>query len=266
MRNISLLLLAWPFETTNLDIAKPLKCNHSLEVTWEYQTSYETQWRNNGSFYWLFKVFDTIGFYTLMQKMHSLNFSSEFLNRVFNYLIHIQHFVLIDSNCSSFLTAKYGVPQVSILGFILFNLCVTDMSSITPNNSCIQHAYDSTIHRSCKINQKDTFITQPVITGSKLTIKTLNEGVKKPLALLFHALLSCSSVSIVKFEQVKFEKELKKDITSIAEWSNETNFVFNTSRTKICGTCNKQMSVWQKLKDKKFKIYCNGIPWKHFLV
>ena len=163
------------------------------------------------------KAFDTIGFYTLMQKMHSLNFSSEFLNRVFNYLIHIQHFVLIDSNCSSFLTAKYGVPQVSILGFILFNLCVTDMSSITPNNSCIQHAYDSTIHRSCKINQKDTFITQPVITGSKLTIKTLNEGVKKPLALLFHTLLSCSSVSIVKFEQVKFEKELKKDITSIAE-------------------------------------------------
>ena len=89
---------------------------------------------------------------------------------------------------------------------------------------------------------------------------------KKPLALLFHTLLSCSSVSIVKFEQVKFEKELKKDITSIAEWSNETNFVFNTSTTKICGTCNKQMSVWQKLKDEKFKIYCNGIPWKHFLV
>ena len=82
---------------------------------------------------------------------------------------------------------------------------------------------------------------------------------KKPLALLFHTLFSCSSVSIVKFEQIKFEKELKKDITSIAEWSNETNFVFNTSRTKICSTCNKQMSVWQKLKDEKFKIYCNGI-------
>ena len=103
------------------------------------------------------KAFDTIDiFITLIQKMHSLNVSTDFLCWVFNYLTHRQHFVQIDSNCSSFLTAKYGVPQGSILGPILFYLCVVDISSITPNSNCIQYAKDSTLYRSCKINKKDT--------------------------------------------------------------------------------------------------------------
>ena len=54
--------------------------------------------------------------------MHSLNYSTDFLYCVFNYLTHGQHFVQIDSNCSSLLTAKYGVPQGSMRGPILLNL------------------------------------------------------------------------------------------------------------------------------------------------
>ena len=60
--------------------------------------------------------------------MHPLNF----LYWGFNYLTYRQHFLQIGSNCSSLLTAKYGVPQGSILGPILFNLCVTDMLNISP--------------------------------------------------------------------------------------------------------------------------------------
>ena len=62
--------------------------------------------------------------------MHSLNFSTDFLFWAFNYLTHRQHFVQIDSNCSSLLTAKYGVPQGSILDPILFNLCVAVVESL----------------------------------------------------------------------------------------------------------------------------------------
>ena len=105
------------------------------------------------------KAFDTIDFFTLIQKIHSLNVSTDFLYWVFNYLTHRQHFVQIDSNCSSLLTPKYGVQQGSILGPIFLNLCVADMSSITPNSNCIQYADDSTLYRSCKINKKDACIT-----------------------------------------------------------------------------------------------------------
>ena len=106
------------------------------------------------------KAYDIIDFFTLIQKMHSLNFSTDFLYWVFNYLTHRQHFVQIDSNCLSPLTAKYGVPEGSILGPVLFNLYVADMSSITPNSNRIQYADDSTLYRSCKINKKDTCIKE----------------------------------------------------------------------------------------------------------
>ena len=106
------------------------------------------------------KAFDTIDFFTLIQKMYSLNFSVDFLYWVFNYLTHKQHFIQIDLNCSSLLTAKYGVPQGSTLGPVFFNLCVADMSSITPNSNCIQYTDDSTLYRSCNINKKDTCIKE----------------------------------------------------------------------------------------------------------
>ena len=106
------------------------------------------------------KAFDTVDIFTLIQKIHSLNFSTDFLYWVFNYLTHRQNFVQIDSSCSSLLTTKYGVRQDSILGPILFNLCIADMSSITPNCNCIQYADDSTLYGSCKINQKGTCIKE----------------------------------------------------------------------------------------------------------
>ena len=61
---------------------------------------------------------------------------------------------------SSFLTAKYLVPQGLILGPILSNIFIGDMSSITPNSNCMQYADDSAIHWSCQINQKDAYIKE----------------------------------------------------------------------------------------------------------
>ena len=92
------------------------------------------------------KSFDTIDFYTLIQKTYSLNFSTDFLCCIFDYLTHSQHFVQIDSYCSSFQAAKYGL-QDSVLVPMLFNLCVAYMSSIAPDSTCMQYGHDSTLYR-----------------------------------------------------------------------------------------------------------------------
>ena len=57
-----------------------------------------------------------------------------------NYLTFRQHFVQIDAYFSTLLVSKFGVQQSSILRPILLNLCVVDMSQMTPERECLQYA------------------------------------------------------------------------------------------------------------------------------
>ena len=97
------------------------------------------------------KTFDTIDFSILIKKMHTLDFSKRSLYRIFSYLTDRRHFVQVDSNISNILYINFGLPQGSILGPVLFNLCVVDMKNILDGSECIQYTGDSAIYRSCKI-------------------------------------------------------------------------------------------------------------------
>ena len=99
------------------------------------------------------KAFDTIDFSILFKKIHTLNFSKHFLYWIFNYLTDRRHFVQIDSSISNILITNFGVPQGSILGPILFNLCVADMTNNLSESQCVQCADDFTIYKGCKANE-----------------------------------------------------------------------------------------------------------------
>ena len=96
---------------------------HYFQIIWWYQTSYETPWGNNDCFIDYSNAFGATDFYILIQKIFWLKFFRNVLYWILNYLMHRrhldQHFVQIDSYYSSFLTAKYGVPQGSVLAPIL---------------------------------------------------------------------------------------------------------------------------------------------------
>ena len=101
-----------------------------------------------------FKAFDTIDFYTMIHKMHSFNFSRDFLYWTMNYLTFWQHFVQIDAHFSTLLTQEFWVPQFSMLGPILFNLYVADMSQMTPESEYFQYADDAILYPTCKGSQR----------------------------------------------------------------------------------------------------------------
>ena len=83
------------------------------------------------------KAFDTIDFSVLNKKMLTINFSKRFLYWDFSYLTDRQHFIQIDLNISNILCTNVGVPQRSIVGPVLFNLCVADVKSILNGSKCI---------------------------------------------------------------------------------------------------------------------------------
>ena len=85
--------------------------------------------------------------------MHTLNFSKHFLYWIFNYLTDRLHFVQIDSSISNILITSFSAPQGSILGPILFTLCIADMTNILSESQCNEYADDSTIYKSCKANE-----------------------------------------------------------------------------------------------------------------
>ena len=95
------------------------------------------------------KSFRTVDFEILLNKLHKLNFSKSILMTLASYLSNRRQFVQINDSESDLLTVLNGVPQGSILGPVLFNIYVHDMSTNT-DAECIQYADDTSLYRHTK--------------------------------------------------------------------------------------------------------------------
>ena len=98
------------------------------------------------------KAFDTTDFYALIQKMHTFNIRLFILgNELFNFSTAF---------CTNWrtLTSEFGVPQGFIIGPILINLCVADMSQMTSESECLQYADDTTLCRAWKARERHASI------------------------------------------------------------------------------------------------------------
>ena len=99
------------------------------------------------------KAFDTIDFKRLLRKLTNLNIDKSFLHWMTNYLSDRQHYVQIDNKKSSMLTVGFGVPQGSILGPVIFNLYVSDLSEQVKYSKTLQYVDDTKICIHSKPNE-----------------------------------------------------------------------------------------------------------------
>jgi exonuclease III len=95
------------------------------------------------------KAFDTVDYPTLINRLNNLGFSKKFIKLINDYLTNRYQFVQIDDKASRKLSVKFGVPQGSILGPVLFNLYVTQLSS-NGSSTYLQYADDTTLLRHTK--------------------------------------------------------------------------------------------------------------------
>lgn len=134
------------------------------------------------------KAFDTIEHETLLKKLHYLNFSANSLRLMHSYLSCRLQYTQVDDKNSSTSTVSFGVPQGSILGPVLFNLYVADLSKHISCNS-IQYADDTNLYKSCKVKDltscKENIITDLCILNEWSTRQNLIFNEQKTKCMLF---------------------------------------------------------------------------------
>ena len=100
------------------------------------------------------RAFDTVHHDVLLRKLHSLGFSPSFLRWLLSYLTQREQFVQIDDKKSDTQECKFGVPQGSILGPVLFNLYTADLNiNLGTMCNCSQYADDTSMYVYSKPSQ-----------------------------------------------------------------------------------------------------------------
>jgi len=110
------------------------------------------------------KAFDTINHEMLLSKLHYFGLSNASIQFFRSYLSNRAHCVQLIKDChsfkSSFLNVRYGVPQGSILGPLLFSIYVSDMYSWVKYCKLRQYADDSQLYISFLEEQMQLAQTQ----------------------------------------------------------------------------------------------------------
>jgi len=68
------------------------------------------------------KAFDADDHTRIVEKMHSMGFSNQFLHWILNYIFDRRHFVQINDKTAELVNSQFRVTQGSILGPVLFSL------------------------------------------------------------------------------------------------------------------------------------------------
>ena len=99
----------------------------------------------------LSKAFDSISHSIMLDKLHDLNFDKKAVSMIESFLKHRNQKVILNTCKSDWIELYQGVPQGTVLGPLLFNIYVNDMSKAISNDcELLQYADDTMTYASHK--------------------------------------------------------------------------------------------------------------------
>lgn len=165
-------------------------------------------------------AFDTIDHKILLKRLNiTFGISDRVLNWVESYLSNRYQEVKINDKTSDPQLLKYGVPQGSVLGPVLFSLYIQSLADIIVSHNFDRHGYadDAQLYKSISVNYLDSLLSRlgTCITSSNvwMTINKLKMNGDKSefmIAGTQHKLKSINVNSIsVGDEQLDISKHVK---------------------------------------------------------
>ena len=94
----------------------------------------------------LCKAFDTLNHDLLRAKLETYGFSQNSLNYIQSQLGNRLQRTNVNNNFSQWKDIFSGVPQGSILGPLMFNICINDIFLILDNGCLSNYAGDTTLY------------------------------------------------------------------------------------------------------------------------
>ena len=114
----------------------------------------------------LSKVFDSVSPQILLDKLNLIGFNDDALELIFSFSSHRSQQVVINNTVSDIIETYQGVPQGTVLGPLLFNIYINDITKrISEECRIIQYTDDCLIYSA---NPK------PDIAFEKLQIRLEN--------------------------------------------------------------------------------------------
>ena len=189
------------------------------------------------------KAFDVIDHSLLLRKLHMYGLSNDTLQFMSSFLCDRNQLVSITDSKSTLLPMKYGVPQGSVLGPLLFSIYINDLPLIL-SALCQLFADDTTLHTSHSKLEKISFTLQKnvneLINWAELNHMCLHPQKTKCMIITtrqkrqnFSSGLPPLYINGKLIEEVESHKLLGVIIDNNLSWSNHVTMICNNVSKKI---------------------------------
>ena len=107
----------------------------------------------------LSSAFDTLNHLLTISRLYQLGIRGKALKWFISYLADRTYMIKINNTTSNTVDIKYGVPQGSVLGPIIFNICIDQISKIIRKHGINYHMYADDLQLYIEVKSIDDIPT-----------------------------------------------------------------------------------------------------------